>query len=125
MKIEELYASIGGNYNEVHSRLISEKIISKFICKFPNDPTFGQLMDALMKGDEDAVFRAVHTLKGVCANLGLTKLSGLASDVTEMYRPGQEALRVDEKAKVSELKTCYEDTIAKINQFAAENGMEV
>ena len=52
-----------------------------------------------------AVFDAAHELKGVCANLGLTPLAALASEITETARAGgldgvAERLAAFEEARV-------------------------
>ena len=48
----------------------SEALVRKFVLKYPNDPSFGQLKDALAAQDWETAFRASHTLKGVAQNFG-------------------------------------------------------
>ena len=45
-------------------------MIKKFVFKFPEDPSFNDLKDGLKENDAEKAFCAVHTLKGVCSNLG-------------------------------------------------------
>lgn len=65
MTLQEFYARVGGDYNATLSRLPSEALVKKFILKYPGDPSFAQLKDALAAQDWELAFRASHTLKGV------------------------------------------------------------
>ena len=74
MTLQEFYARVGGDYNATLSRLPSEALVKKFILKYPGDPSFAQLKDALAAQDWELAFRASHTLKGVAQNLGVDRL---------------------------------------------------
>jgi len=122
MTTQELYESIGADYAEAKSRLMSDRIIGKFVVKFPKDPTYEELMTAWDSQDENAIFRASHTLKGVCANLALEPLRASASTITEAYRPGQEDTRdaANIPAVIERLKEDYAHTMEQIHQFEAQ-----
>ncbi len=64
----------------------NEKIYMKFLMKFPEDKNYDAIMENMKKQDYDAVFNGVHTLKGVCANLGLNPVYNAASQITELLR---------------------------------------
>ena len=68
MTLQEFYDRIGGDYKATISRLPSEALIKKFVLKYPGDPSFSQLKDALAAQDWELAFRASHTLKGVAQN---------------------------------------------------------
>lgn len=74
MTLQEFYDRIGGDYKATISRLPSEALIKKFVLKYPGDPSFNQLKDALAAQDWELAFRASHTLKGVAQNLGMDRL---------------------------------------------------
>ena len=122
MTAEELYNSIDGNYAEAKKRLMNDRLISKFIVKFLNDPSYDQFIAAWKEKNEEMLFRSSHTLKGVCANLALDKLYTLASDICEYYRPGKEAERAgkDVAALVMALEEQYALTVAAIKLFAEQ-----
>ena len=122
MTVQELYASIGGDYGEAIGRLRAERLISRFVVKFCDDASCGELIDAWERGDEGAAFKAAHTAKGVCANLSLTELAGLASQITEALRPGNESLRAqtDVDALVAQFGSSYENAVTQIRRFADE-----
>ena len=79
MTIQECYAQMGADYNEVFRRLYNEAMIRKFVLLFPKDDSFHNL----------EAFRAAHTLKGVCQNLGFSNLYAPAVTLTETLRAGQ------------------------------------
>lgn len=119
MTVQELYDVIG-DYNEVKNRLMNDRIIGKFIVKFPADPSYGLLMDAWKKNDREEIFKAAHTMKGVCANLALSNLSESAGLITEAFRPGQEASdNIDVTDAVKKLQLQYEDTVSAIRTYEA------
>ena len=47
MNINECYQAMGADYEEVFGRLRSERLITKFVLKFPSDPSFSQLQSTL------------------------------------------------------------------------------
>ena len=120
MTLEELYAQIGGDYNEALNRMRMEKLIGRFIVKFLDDTTCKDLVEAWERGDETAAFEAAHSAKGVCMNLALPKLGEPADKITEALRPGNDALRqsTDVDSLVKELASAYEVTIAGIRAYA-------
>lgn len=123
MTVQELYDLIG-NYEEVKSRLMSDRIVAKFIVKFLNDPSYEQLMQAWDQKNSEMIFKASHTLKGVCANLALSELYETANRIAEAYRPGQEQTQFRENMPdlMAALQSQYEKTVQAIQQFASENG---
>ncbi len=52
---------------------------------------FKRLSDAIESGNKTAAFEAAHALKGVLANVALTPLFNVASEITELLRAGQDA----------------------------------
>lgn len=70
MTVRECYEELGSDFDKVLSRLVSEALVKKFALKFLDDPSFGQLETALADKDAETAFRAAHTLKGICLNLG-------------------------------------------------------
>lgn len=75
MTIEQCYSAIESNYEEVLGRFAGNKmLVEKFARKFLDDPSYQTLVETMDKADYEEAFRAAHTLKGVCANLGFTQL---------------------------------------------------
>lgn len=116
LTIQEFYTTIDGDFNDVMHRLMTEKLVTRFVLKFPGDPSMQQLRDAIAADDKEVAFRAIHTLKGVAANLSFTQLQHAASDLTEQLRPRTEAADTILYNKVEEV---YQQTIDAISRIDA------
>lgn len=88
MNLIECYSALGGNYEDVLRRLTSERLVKKIAVKFLDDKSYGLLENSLSENNIDEAFRAAHTIKGVCANLGFDKLLHSSSEITEALREG-------------------------------------
>ena len=85
--VEKFYMAVGADANEVVTRLGgSAAMVGRFLEKFKEDESFAKLGAALDDGDVENAFREAHTLKGLCANLGIQRLFERAADVTEILR---------------------------------------
>ena len=117
MTLEQCYEQLHGNYAEVISRLMSDRLVDKFVLKFLDEPTMGQLREAIKGGVHDEVFRAVHILKGVAANLAFTELYKAASDLTEQLRGNDEKA---DPALVQKVEDSYKITVEAIKAYQNE-----
>lgn len=86
MTIQECYKEMNEDYSEIYERLGNEKMIRTFVIGFMKDPSFSTLKEGLEEKDGEKAFRAAHTLKGVCLNLGFGELNRLSVELTEMLR---------------------------------------
>ena len=77
---------MGADYEEVFHRLPRESMVRKFALMFLNDDSYPKLEQSLKEGNAQEAFRAAHTLKGVCVNLGFDKLYEVSSALTEKLR---------------------------------------
>lgn len=116
MNINECYQAMGADYEEVFGRLRNERLITKFVLKFPGDPSFSQLQNTLEEKNVEEAFRAAHTLKGVAQNLGFTPLYEATATLTEVLRAGN--LPEDDNMMNAVAKE-YERTVAAIEQLNA------
>ena len=116
MNINECYQAMGADYEEVFGRLRNERLITKFVLKFPGDPSFSQLQSTLEEKNVEEAFRAAHTLKGVAHNLGFTPLYEATATLTEVLRAGN--LPEDDNMMNAVAKE-YERTVAAIEQLNA------
>lgn len=116
MTLQEYYKEIG-DYDDVITRLMNEKLISKFICKFADDTSFHDLKQAIADGNYADAFRHAHTLKGVSRNLALTKLFELSGEITETLRDEQAH---DVSDKMEQLSAEYDKVINIIDQIKAK-----
>lgn len=117
MTLEQCYAQMNADYEDTIRRIPNKKLIQKILLKFPKDESYRDLCSAMEEKRMRDAFTAVHTMKGICLNLGLTELSRAAVNLTE-------ALRNDPTEKVpelfTELKSVYGDTMSVIEKYRDE-----
>ena len=114
MTIRDFYKMTEGDYDSLLGRLLEEERVLRFVRMFEQDPTYAELEKRLDERDPVGAFRAAHTLKGVCLNIGLSRLYGLASEVTEALREG-DLEAADEKMPA--LRKDYARTVEAIRQL--------
>ena len=114
MNTKECYEKIGSNYESVLSRFGNEALVKRFALKFLKDPSYAELREALEARDAERAFRAAHTLKGVCLNLGFDNLFTVSSDLTEKLR-AKELDGADEL--FVKVKEQYEITVAAVKNL--------
>ena len=119
MTLRECYEKMGGNYEDVISRLTKEERISKYTVKFLEDTTFRSLCEAKEANEDEAVFREIHTLKGVSQNLGFTKLYEACHVMTEAVRGGVE---LQDESLFKAVSMVYFETIEVIKEYAVSIG---
>lgn len=116
MTIQECYAALGGDYEDVVSRLRGERLVQKFLLKFLDDPSYNALCAAMAAKDREEAFRAAHTIKGVCQNLSFTALyqssAALCDALRTEWAANAEALaetvRQDYRTAVDAIRTYQE-----------------
>lgn len=86
MTLEECYAALGGDWEDVLARFRSPQLVEKFLLRFLEDGSYDLLCRSLARGDREEAFRAVHTLKGICQNLSFTRLAFSSSQLCEALR---------------------------------------
>ena len=118
MNMEECYNRMGGDYAQVLLRLPSGALVKKFITKFLDDGTYQELCRAMEQGDRELAFRAAHTLKGVCANLGLEQLRSSASELTELLRAA-DTIPSEAAALMEHIREDYRQAVEIIREFEA------
>lgn len=119
MNLKECYGALEGNYEDVLSRLRTERLVQKFVLKFLNDKSYDLLCTSLEAGDYGEAFRASHTIKGVCQNLSFTKLYESSHELTEALRSGWSE---ETASLVERVKADYEQVTGAIQEF--QKGIE-
>lgn len=99
MTTQELYAKIGGNYEHALQIMKMDKLISKYILRFRDNTVYARLKEASAALGPGEMFESAHTLKGVCANLGLDDLAAAAGVLADEFRPGQSRRMTDEQVR--------------------------
>ena len=65
MTVKECYEAMGGDYEDVLKRLMSEARVQKFALMFKKDPSMSQLTQAMDAGDVETAFRDVAGCAGM------------------------------------------------------------
>ena len=119
MTLRELYANIEGDYDQALRVLRVEKLMDKHIRKMAQNGVAERLLAAGKIMDATELFESAHAMKGACGNLGLVKLSELASQISEEFRPGSPRTLTDAQVAdlVSQLEALYQKTVNGIRQY--------
>lgn len=118
MTTKECYERMGADYEDVLGRLMSEKLVRKFLYKFADAKDMETLKSSLETKDYETAFRMAHSIKGVCANLGISRLGASSSELCEELRGGKYTDKVEPLMVV--VQADYDATIAAVRQLQAE-----
>jgi len=88
MTVEELYAEINGDYEDLVKRLPKTDLIGKFLEKYIESNDMNEMVQAYKTENYRQVFENSHNLKGMSINLGLTDISKNLSEICEAVRNG-------------------------------------
>ena len=119
MTIQECYTALGGDYEDVLSRLRSERLVRKFLLKFLDDKSYELFCSTMAQKDYEEAFRAVHTIKGVCQNLAFTRLLQSSSQMADALRHGWTP---EADALIPRLENDYLTTVNAICKFRDSEG---
>ncbi len=118
MTLQDCYTALGGDYSDVFARFQSDRLVQKFVLKYPDDRSFDLLCSAMAEKNYEEAFRAAHTIKGMCQNLSFTKLLDSSSRLSDALRNG----RISEADKLMEqVKEDHLAAISAIRTFCKES----
>ena len=114
MDVDEFYRRTRGSLQKAREYLKDEDTVITFLYMFKKDESFAVLKASMESEEWDAAFRAAHTLKGICANLGFKSLFEVSYEITEALRAGDM-----EQAKVMwpGVQACYARVDNALNQL--------
>ena len=110
----QVYKNMDSDYASVKDRLQNDALIEKFLIKFLADESYANILKNLEAQNLEEAFRAAHTLKGVCQNLGLDRLYKSSYDVTEALRNGKNDVTSEMMEK---LESDYDITVSSIREL--------
>lgn len=114
MNLKELYACCGGDFDTVMDIWHSDERVARFL----EDDSYANFHKFLEAGNLPEAFRAVHTLKGVCLNLCLTRLSESSATVTDALRSGEDHTT---PAMLARFDADYAQVTQSIRTYLAEH----
>lgn len=118
MELKQLYVSINGAYEKVMGCLGREERVARFVVRFLKDDSYETFLNGMHSDNWEEAFRGIHTLKGVCLNLGFTELGDMAGRITEMLR-GKDMEAAE--AMLPEIAESYRKHREAIQAFALAN----
>ena len=114
MTCKEFYDIVGGDYEDVVNRFMSEENVLRFIPRFLTDTSFSLLGQGMAGRDINLAYRAAHTLKGIAQSFGFADLGKSSAVLTEVLRKktfdGADEL-------FATVQSDYDKVIAAIKQF--------
>jgi HPt (histidine-containing phosphotransfer) domain-containing protein len=121
MTVQELYAKIGGNYEQAQKVMKMDKLIDRYVRKLASSGTYEKLAEAGKTMDPSLLFEGAHAMKGVCANLGLDEMARAAGEITEEFRPGAVRKLTDAQVRdmLASLDEMYRRTVKGIEEYTA------
>ena len=102
MNLKELYACCGGDFDTVMDIWRSDERVARFLGRFLEDGSYANF----------------HTLKGVCLNLCLTRLSESSATGTDALRSGEDHTT---PAMLARFDADYAQVTQSIRTYLAEH----
>ena len=121
MTIAECYRRLGGDYAQVEHRLCSPGMIVRFISRFLEDDSFGELLCAMRDGRRRDAFRAAYTLRSVCANLGFDRLRDSANRLEHLLSGESDVMPGDAQPLLEAVSQDYTQTISAIREYLSSS----
>lgn len=116
MEIEEVMAPVVDDMETTVRRFAGRiELWKKFLLKFKDDLTYAELQTAYELSDGPAMERAVHTMKGIAANLGLQRLSDASADMVRSVRENRPDLF---EKNMEAVRREYQAVLDAIRKFA-------
>ena len=115
MTVQECYEKMGGSYDDVIDRLMSEERVAKYLAKFLDSVDYDNMLKALDDKDYELAFRSVHNLKGMSLNLSFTYLQKSSDVLCEALRGGEP--KEDISGMLEDVKNSYARVTGAIKEF--------
>ena len=117
MELKRFYEEISGDYEGTLARLMTEERIKKFLRKFAAAKEYEELKKSIESKNSEELFLLSHSIKGMCANLGLSKLQDSSSRLCEAVRNGVNVSEEELLRLCSALKADYDKAIDAIAEI--------
>ena len=105
------------NEEEGKKRVMNNgKLYAKLLTKFKTDTNLSNLLDFADAQDWEKAQAAIHTIKGIAANLSLTELFNQSLEVETQIKG-----RSLKQGSLDNLKTCFTETLVQVDKVIARN----
>lgn len=87
VNLEEAAVLLGIDLKRSIDRFAGSKMLyEKYLKKFLEDTSMAELEEAISSEDFVKIEKTAHTIKGVCANLGITLLADYCNNIVQCIR---------------------------------------
>ena len=124
MTIAECYRRLGGDYAQVEHRLCSPGMIVRFVSRFLEDDSFGELLCAMRDGRRRDAFCAAYTLRSVCANLGFDRLRDSANRLEHLLSGESDVMPGNAQPLLEAVSQDYTQTISAIREYLSSSSSQ-
>lgn len=97
--------------------LNNKQLYIKLLKKFKDTTNLNELADAIHTNDLTSAKEKVHTMKGLSANLSLTKLFLKTQELENKIKEG-----IADKASMKSLQDTFDETLIYIDKVIEEDG---
>jgi HPt (histidine-containing phosphotransfer) domain-containing protein len=105
------------NEEEGKKRVMNNaKLYAKLLTKFKTDINLNDLVTSTDAQDWENAQAAVHTIKGIAANLSLTELFNQSLKVETQIK--EKSFKPE---SLDQLKTCFDETVVQVDKVIAQN----
>ena len=105
------------NEEEGKKRVMNNgKLYAKLLAKFKVDTNLSTFVDLVEAQNWEKAQIAIHTIKGIAANLSLTELFNRSIDVEAQVKG-----RALKPGALEGLKTCHAETLIEVEKVIAKN----
>lgn len=112
---ENSLKGLGVDLDVVLERFVeNEALYFKCCSKFLVDSNYENFIKSLPNNNPEETFDYVHSLKGVCANLGFDKLYKPVAEIVEVFRAGSMDYDKDNLEEVKREYLTVRETLEKI-----------
>ena len=109
MSLEEVSVLLGIDLKKSIDRFAGSRMLyEKYLKKFLEDPSMEEMEAAIVTKDFAKIEQAAHTIKGVCANLGITSLAGFCNDIVQCIRNNNGALLYSDESYFGNCRKEYD-----------------
>ncbi len=122
MTIKECYECFQGKYEEAKQRLMDDSRIERYMFRFLEDDTMGEIKEAVNRDNYDALYAAVQTMKGLAANLSFSELQYAAEDLADKLRKNKGYV---DPSSIENLELNYARVIETIEEYKAQKELGI
>ncbi len=96
--------------------------IERYMFRFLEDDTMGEIKEAVNRDNYDALYAAVQTMKGLAANLSFSELQYAAEDLADKLRKNKGYV---DPSSIENLELNYARVIETIEEYKAQKELGI